>query len=260
MHSLPEESNPCKLKINIAIVAHHARKEQALALAEQVQADHVSMDMGDRGAGKNHRDAWTWHQHHLSDWAVTLEDDALPCKDFRGELEKALTVAPTHLVSLYLGKLKPESWQSTIASALSRADKEKANWIVSKYNLHAVGIACHMPLVRALSYALSLYSIYPTDEAIALWCSRNAVDMAYTVPSLVDHADWPTLIEHIDGQDREPGRVAWRVGTRRKWSDVSVPFIGPMSARVSPELVTAAAQTSNPDTSSSPGQTDLLGL
>lgn len=95
------------MKINVAIVAHKERKAQAVKLADLVDADHISMDMGDKGAGKNHRDAWTWHQHHYSDWSVTLEDDAVPCKDFRQELEKALTVAPTHLVSLYLGKVKP---------------------------------------------------------------------------------------------------------------------------------------------------------
>lgn len=247
VHSLPEESSSEALKINIAVVAHHARKQEALALAELVNADHVSMDMGTRGAGANHRDAWAWHTHHPGDWAVTLEDDAVPCKDFRAELEKALAVAPTHLVNLYLGQKKPEKWQSTIASALLRADKEKANWIVTKYNLHAVGIACHMPLIRALSYTLALYSVYPTDEAIALWCTRNAVDLAYTVPSLVDHADLPTLIDRIDGKAPGPGRVAWRTGTRRKWTSASVPLIAP-GPRVPNGLVAAGQQTSDQDT------------
>lgn len=232
------------MKINIAIVAHHERKEQAKALADLVDADHISMDLGDKGANKNHRDAWTWHQHHYADWAVTLEDDAVPCKDFRNELEKALTVTPTHLVSLYLGRMKPEGWQDTIEHALLRADKEKACWITGAHNLHAVGIACSGQIVRALTYTLALYSVYPTDEAISLWCSRNAVDLAHSVPSLVDHADIPTLIRHGDGEERIPGRVAWRHGTRRKWSSTSVPLIAPkLSPRESQAIISAKSQT-----------------
>jgi hypothetical protein len=60
-----------------------------------------------------------------------------------------------------------------------------------------------------------------------LWSTRNNVEVAYTVPSLVDHADGPTLVQHRDSSVREPGRVAWKTGTRRKWDSNSVPLIGP---------------------------------
>jgi hypothetical protein len=235
------------MKLNIAIVADHRRKAEAVKLADLVDADHISMDMGSKGAGANHRDAWNWHQHHLADWCVTLEDDAVPCKDFRHELEKALSVAPAHLVSLYLGKVRPEAWQSTITEALLRADRAKANWLTARYALHGVGIACDGKIVRALTYALALYSVYPPDEALSLWCSRNDVQLAYSVPSLVDHADIPTLI-HSDGREAEVGRVAHKTGVRRKWVSDSVPLIAPrLSARESQALVSAVSLESDTD-------------
>jgi hypothetical protein len=64
-----------------------------------------------------------------------------------------------------------------------------------------------------------------------MWTSRNNIDIAYALPSLVNHADdIPSLIQHRDGEPRPPGRVAWRHGTRRRWTPISVPLIAPNRA------------------------------
>ena len=93
------------VKIHIAIVAHKDRADAANQLAETVGAQHIAWDRGHRGANANHRAAWLWHQTNPADWSVTLEDDAVPCKDFRRQLTQALTVAPTNICSLYLGRV-----------------------------------------------------------------------------------------------------------------------------------------------------------
>jgi hypothetical protein len=62
----------------------------------------------------------------------------------------------------------------------------------------------------------------PIDENIGQWSRRQGWPIAYTVPSLVDHADGPTLITHPDGAEREPGRVAWRTGTHFTWNSDAV--------------------------------------
>lgn len=207
--------------IHIAIVAHKDRLIAAEKLASEVEADHVSLDNGTRGCGFNHRKAWEWHDAHPADWAITLEDDSIPCKNFREQVTLALEHAPTRVVSLYLGRARPEGWQDTIEKAMARATAAKACWITDQHSLHAVGIAANRKSIHMMWHALTLYSVYPPDEALSLFTYRNQIEVAYSVPSLVDHADDSSLIP-----DKIPcGRVAWKWGTRRKWTDDKVPLI-----------------------------------
>lgn len=216
------------MTLHIAIVAHKDRQVMAEKLAAEVEADHVSLDNGTRGAGANHRAAWTWHNAHPADWAITLEDDSIPCKDFRVQAAAALEHAPAHIVSLYLGRARPAGWQDTVEKATLRAQTAKACWIIDKHSLHAVGMAADRRSIPTMLYALTLYSVYPPDEAISLYSYRNQIDVAYSWPSLVDHADESSLIP-----DKVPcGRVAWKHGTRRSWTDVSVPLIAANSEGV----------------------------
>lgn len=215
------------MKINIAIVAHTQRRYDANKLADLIGADHVSMDDGTRGVNANHRAAWTWHQSHPADWSVTLEDDAIPCKEFRWQLAQALQAAPAQVVGLYLGRVCPEHWQPTIEKATARATKQKACFIVGQHNLHAVGIACEQSSVRFLLQGMTTYGVYAVDDAISAWTVRNNVDVAYTWPSLVDHADGASLTRPLHGEPRPAGagRIAWQHGGRKKWNNIAVPLI-----------------------------------
>lgn len=209
------------MDVRIAIVAHKDRQIMAEKLAAEVQADHVSLDTGSRGCSYNHRKAWEWHAEHPGDWSITLEDDSIPCKDFREQVTAALEVAPAYVVSLYLGRARPTAWQDTFEKAGKRATAAKACWLIDKHVLHAVGLCSSNP--RMVWNALSTYSVYPPDEALALYTYRNQIDVAYSWPSLVDHSDESSLIPN-----KIPcGRVAWKWGTRRKWTDDSVQLIAP---------------------------------
>ena len=46
------------------------------------------------------------------------------------------------------------------------------------------------------------------DEAITVWCQERGHEVSYCVPSIVDHADGPTLIDHPDGIERDMPRRA----------------------------------------------------
>ena len=96
---------------SIGIVAHQSRTTQAKNLAKQVKADFISIDTGLLGCDDNH----TTVQNHLwalkDEWSVILEDDAQPVQDFPDQLTQALTVAPTPIVSLYLGRRRPPHFQ-----------------------------------------------------------------------------------------------------------------------------------------------------
>lgn len=205
--------------IRIGIVAHTSRVEQAKQLAADVRADFISIDNGMMGCDANHRAV----QYHLagmgSTWSVILEDDAIPVKGFRDQLEQALSVAPSPVASLYLGRKRPPHWQKRISTAVSRAEQTDASWIVGTHLLHAVGYAIRTTLIPHL---LAYDSHHPADYHIGSWARSNNHPVSYTYPSLVNHLDGPTIVEHPDRQQRTPGRTAWLAGTRDTWTPKAV--------------------------------------
>ena len=179
----------------------------------------MSLDNGNLGCGGNHRKVWRHlakrHAAH-ADWLILLEDDAVPVEGFRDQLEQALAVAPTSVVSLYLGRKRPPHLQFMIEPAIKRADDADASWLVSRQLLHAVGLAVRSSIVEDMLATID--EELPIDEAINGWANKRRYRIGYSFPSLVDHADGETLLQHRDGQAREPGRVAWRAGARDTWT------------------------------------------
>lgn len=211
-------------QIAVGIVAHLSRSSEAKALCQSVRADFISIDNSVMGCDMNH-DAV---QRHLSalraEWSVVLEDDAVPVDDFRDELGLALRYSPAPVVGLYLGRKRPPQYQSAIGSAVKRADAESVDWIVARRMFHGVGYAIRADVLPSLlEHPLDL----PADERISDWVLGNGHLVAYCWPSLVDHADLPTVISrHRDGAPRNPGRVAWRAGGHCGWSSRAVFVVG----------------------------------
>lgn len=199
--------------ISIVIVAHTARRDAATELATLVNADEILTDDGTLGCEGNHRRAWEWHAENTPhDWAVVLEDDAVPVPDFTQQLAAALRVAPTPIVSLYLGTGNPTIWQPRITRAINTAGQ--ANWLVSNTLLHAVAVA-----IRADLLPTHIDTRMPIDNAISNWAKRHDHLVAYTLPSLVDHADTqPVITQRYDRKPRDLPRRAHRVGTRAHWT------------------------------------------
>lgn len=204
--------------MKIGIVAHVSRREQAETLAELVTADALSIDDGTLGCETNHRQVQTNLAEFPSSWSVILEDDALPVPGFRDQLADALIHAPTPIVSLYLGKMKPLHWQPRIKTALRVAVNDGASWIVSSHLIHAVGYAIKTELLPSL---LRHPTQLPADQHIGHFARSYGHLVSYATPSLVDHADLPTTVSHSDGP-RRPGRKAWIVGPREEWTSRAV--------------------------------------
>lgn len=200
------------------MVAHTARVAEAKLLAGVVRADFVSVDNGVLGCDGNHLSV----QRHLAglpgDWSVVLEDDAVPVAGFRAQLAAALEVAPAPVVSVYLGRQRPPQFVRQVVQAVGRANSVDASWIVGRRMLHAVGYAIRSDVLGSL---LEFDSALPSDERISAWADGG---VAYCWPSLVDHADLPTVVKHRDRQPRPPGRTAYRVGGRDVWTGRSVPL------------------------------------
>lgn len=174
------------------------------------------------GARANHLSAWSTLAEMDSEWSLVLEDDALPVTDFRHNVISALDVAPSPIVSLYLGTGNPICWQPRIERALNWADKRDANWLLCRNLIHAVAVVVKTSHIESMLD--SLYCIDdPIDESITAWAVKRfgVQSVSYTIPSLCDHNDGPTLMRHADNRRRVAQRVAWRRGMRDQWnSDV----------------------------------------
>lgn len=206
--------------ISCAVVAHQQRIVPATELADSLGAA-ISVDDGSLGAEANHLLAWHATAAHESDWALVVEDDAQPVAGFLDQAQAALSATPAPIVSFYLGTGKPRAWQHRIAQALDQADQAGAHWIATHRVLHAVAVAMRTDLRDDwLTWAPD--SRLPSDDRLSEWARLRGHPIAYTVPSLVEHADWSTLIQHRDRKPRTMPRIAWRTGTRDTWNSNSV--------------------------------------
>ena len=204
--------------VSIGVVAHITRQPYAEALSETVNANVVSVDDGSLGCEGNHRRVWEQLTRAGGHWAVVLEDDAVPVPHFATQLHNGLAHAPTPVVSLYLGRMRPPWAQHAAQIATTEADNLDADWIMCNHMLHAVGYAIRTDHLRDLLAYPPTNT--PIDQHITQW---SPTLISYTWGSLVDHADIPTVVNHPDGQPRTPGRVAWKTQAHHKnWSTRSV--------------------------------------
>lgn len=215
----PSRLNP------IGIVAHIHRTGTAELLAITTAASHISYDDGTLGAEGNHQQVWQHHADNpVGEWAVTLEDDAQPVPGFLAQLDRALEVAPTPIVSLYLGIDGRTYWQPRIEQAITTARATDASWITTNGRLlHAVGVAIRTPLLPSLLEWLT-NSNHAIDIAISAWAQTNNHTVGYTWPSLINHADMPSIAKHHDSMPRNRPRIAWHTDQRAHWTRRATPI------------------------------------
>lgn len=194
--------------ISVAIMAHVVRQHQAHLLARQLGA-RLFLDSGELGEVENARRAWSWGQVAGADWHLVIQDDAVPIPRMHDHLNAGLSyyLPSPGLVSLYLGTSYPTHWQARIRRALDRAGD--AAWIQSDHLLHGVAVAAPVSWIPAI---LHHRSDLPYDEHLGQWARSAGHPIWYTRPSLVDHEDGPSLIEHPDRLGRTKPRRAWQVG------------------------------------------------
>lgn len=216
------------IRVPIGIVAHHSRQQRAERLADHLDAEVVTVDTGRVGPGRNHERCYEWLAESDAPWVVLLEDDAVPVRDFRTQLNAVLTAAPnTGLLSLYLGRWRPPHWQPGIAQIISRDE----NFFTASELLHHVAVAIRTPLIGAMLAHVRADRRYttgklPIDEAIGAWARAASMKVAYCHPSIVNHdTRLPTVIgKHVSQHPGEDGsrpptelRQAWAFGVRKGW-------------------------------------------
>ena len=190
--------------INFVVVGHHARRQQAEALALRIGA-HLLIDDGNHGANWNHRRAIEWAAKQPCR-VVVLEDDALLVHGFTEKVLDWLARFPDDMLSFYLGTGRPPQYQLEIATKLIAADRDRAEHITMQRLLHAV---CYSVPPALIPKVLNRWDISkPADFAVGDACGGLVV---YPCCSLVDHADGLPVEKHSDRQPRSERRRAWRL-------------------------------------------------
>lgn len=190
--------------IKFVVVGHHARQQQAEALAMRNGA-HLLLDEENHGANWNHRRAIEWAAGQTCR-VVVLEDDALPVPGFTGKVVEWLNRFPDALCSFYLGTGRPPQYQIQIAERLIVADKTQADFITLQKLIHGV---CYSVPPQHIERVLSQWdNSKPADYAVG---DAYGGAVVYPCYSLVDHANGEPVERHPDSAPRTERRRAWRL-------------------------------------------------
>ena len=197
--------------ISYGVVGHVSRETYARSLADRLGAT-LHVDDGSLGSNRNHDLVWREAARCATDWVCVVEDDAELPDDFERNAEAALRNAPDRgVIGLYVGGERPPQWQHRLRLATARADASGSGWLSCDMLLWGVAVALPVELVEPMLSHVR-YSRMPYDYRLGRWAAHDNVSVHYTWPSLVEHRDLPTLINHADGAPRDRPRRALRVG------------------------------------------------
>lgn len=197
--------------LSVAMMAHPKRR----ALAEQIlsrldrQDVQVVWDEKDNRWDTGRR-AMLAYDPACSHHAV-IQDDVLVCRDLFAGLRVALEHVPDNVpVCGYVGRVRPYAEMVTLAAMRARA--QGASWL----QMHTLNWG---PLIAVptreipdmIEHCDKLTEIANYDRRLSrFWELVRKVPIWYTWPSLVDHADGPSLVKGRFGVDRS-GRMVSRV-------------------------------------------------
>lgn len=191
-------------EIKSVVVGHHSRRDMAMRLAEQLDAN-LLIDEEGNGANWNHRRAIEWASQQDCR-VVILEDDAVLVNDFTEKVTAWLSRFPDELLSFYLGTGRPPQYQNEIAGMLVEADRTNGDYIAMSKLIHGV---CYSLPVNKVQQVLSRWNqTLAADYAVGDAFGSRVIYPCY---SLVDHADTPTVERHPDNEPRTERRRAWRL-------------------------------------------------
>ena len=197
-------------RLVVAVVAHPARVAAADQLAAFLGAE-VFLDSAGLGAWGNHARALAWAAEQDASHVIVVQDDAEPVPRFLELAAGAIERRPVGPIGFYVGRNRPRAAQ--VERAVRAAEQLRASWLDADSLLW--GVATALPvgdLPALLEWAPS--SELPYDARVGRWYRQKGTRVRYTWPSLVDHADWPSV---IPDRPRLQPRKAWKVGEPASW-------------------------------------------
>lgn len=212
------------MSIAVGIVAHTSRAQTARVLRRNTGAVAMNVDDGTLGCEKNHIVVLRALMYRHVDWIILLEDDAVPVDNFRFHVKRALSYAPAPIVGLYLGCGNPSGEAGRQSGLAARtAVEQNLAWIMGDALIGSVGYAVRIRLVEPMANAIALRG-EELPLRVSRWAQSRNLDVAYTAPSLVDHADGEPADCSLGQSPRRSERRAWDHGTRTDWDTEAVPL------------------------------------
>ncbi len=204
---IPGEQAAKTIRLSVAMMAHPKRAAQVEAMLSRLdrECEVIWDEKNDRwDTGRRAMLAYDPEATHH----VVIQDDLLVCRDLFAGLEKALEHVPADApVCGYIGRVRPEL--ETVAACVRRAQESGASW-VTMHTLNwgplvVVPTACIRDMIRHCdrlnvpNYDRRLSRYFELQRGIRTW---------YTWPSLVDHADGPSLVSGRIATDRARARLS----------------------------------------------------
>lgn len=201
-------------RLSIAMMAHPARAASVERILAALDRDVTvvwdeKQDRWDTG-----RRAWLAYDPDATHHAV-IQDDVLVCRDLCAGLEQALAHVPSDApLCAYIGRVQP--YHKIIEDAVMDAGQRSASFCT-------MTSLCWGPLVVVPTTAIetmvahgdTLTDVANYDRRLSrFWELERHIPVWYTLPSLVDHADGPSMVPGREVTNRSSSsarhnRVAW---------------------------------------------------
>lgn len=199
------------MRISIAIMAHPKRKEMAESLFKQLdEMNFVSCEL----VMDNKDYEWNTGVRALqakapnADWHLVIQDDAIISENFYQNVKRALEEVPERTcVSFYFGSGSPFP-EKTERQFKSASDKG-ISWIRTATLFWGVCIAVPADETeKIITFGAGSSRLY--DNRVGLYFFNQGRAVYNLVPSIVDHSQGESLLEH--GKDLV--RKAYRFETQ----------------------------------------------
>ncbi len=196
---------PKAVRLSVAMMAHPARTASVTRMLAALDGD-VSVVWDKRNnRWDTGRRAMSAYDPKATHHAV-IQDDLYVCRDLCAGLQEALTHIPRDVpLCGYVGRVRP--YRQLIDAAVERTAGRKVSWLTM--HVLAWGPLVVVPVAaipEMLAYCDTLKRLENYDLRLSrFWGLERRSLVWYTWPSLVDHADGPSMVPGRAGVDRAKG-------------------------------------------------------
>ena len=165
-------------KLSISIMAHPSRQIFFGYLRDTIGDCTIPISVDD-GCGiiENNRRAWKMYDPK-ADFHVVIQDDAIPCKNFKEKAEKILT-DKSMAYNFYFGNRQKYKYLAELGM--------KKGHIISRWTSWGVAICLPTKIIpEMLEYTKTLKSRHD-DTRIGFFLKQKGIKIYFPMPSLVDH-------------------------------------------------------------------------
>lgn len=190
-------------KVSFAIMAHPSRRRYVDQLVAEVGDMPIAWAEPPFAEPGFREPVWRTQRaallmHTDAPWHCVLQDDVLPCPDFRARVEEL--VHGDQLFMLFYRHKR--TWKKVNRVAGLGQDFTMRGGLL--------GPALVFPTERIddlIAFCDQMDPGLGSDDRIKVWARERGVDTYVPIPSLVDHRVGPSLVGHPES------RVAWRVAS-----------------------------------------------